>query len=249
MYSVFVPDTWNPGVRWPHLVLAINEATGQFGAGLREVVAPSWRPMVGQAAFQDVAGGTEKLAKITDGVWFAEEHGRYPTDAEARKDGHDVQALATRVQRGIAARARAERNSYIVNLCQSLDDDPNWLPLLEVLNTAADAGTGRYRHTAILGGKDLSDHESAYELWEVVESDVITDLGMWSHIRGAGLQPDASITVVRERILFSLLRWWRLVHRAWQHGLVGIEARRFSSEIGLEFDRLPSNLRVFVKAL
>jgi len=241
-----------PSNSWVNLILAIAEATGQLATGIHQVVGPRWNSLAGQTAFQDMAGGVERLAKITNGLWFEEEHGRYPKDSEAREAGHKIPELVAAVQAGIEDRATAAGKTYILGLCKALRDDPNWPMLVEVLNTAADATTGRYRQTAIMGGKDLSGAPSAYQLWEAIEHDVITDLGLWgsiADISSFGQGPSDSLVRARGVTLHPLLRWWHLVYRAWQHGLAGSKSQRFSTEIGLEFEQLPDALKEFVKGL
>lgn len=241
-----------PSNSWVNLVLAITEAAGQLATGIHQVVGPRWNSLAGQTAFQDMAGGVERLAKITGGLWFEEEHGRYPSDKEAAKGYHDIKALVEKVQVGIEDRATAAGKSYIVSLCKALRDDDNWPMLVEMLNTAADATTGRYRQTAIMGGKDLSGTPSACQLWEAIEHDVITDLGLWgsiADISSFGQGPSDSLIRARGVTLHPLLRWWHLVYRAWQHGLAGPRSQRFSTEIGLEFEQLPDELKRFVEGL
>lgn len=241
-----------PSNGWIHLVIGLAEATGQLATGIQQVVGPRWNSLTGQTAFQDMSGGVEKLAKITYGLWFEEEHGHYPKDSEARRAGHKITELVEAVQTGIEERAAKAEKSYILGLCKALRDDPNWPMLVDVLNTAADATKGRYRHTAIMGGKDLSDAPSAYQLWEAIEHDVITDLGLWgsiADISSSGHGPSDALVRVRGETLHSLLRWWHLVYRAWQHELVGSRSRQFSTEVGLEFENLPDALKTFVKGL
>lgn len=241
-----------PANLWVNLILAIAEATGQLATGIHQVVGLRWNSMTGQTAFEDMAGGVERLAKITDGLWVEEARGSYPSDKEAAKAHHDVKALVEKVQVGIEDRATAAGKTYILGLCKALRDDPNWPMLVAVLNTAADATTGRYRQTAIMGGADLSGTPSAYQLWGRIEHDVITDLGLWGSIADLssfGQGPSDSLLKARGVTLHPLLRWWHLVYRAWQHGLAGPRSQRFSSEIGLEFDHLPDELKKFVKSL
>lgn len=234
-------------VQVAHMIQAIEGATRHLAAGVRMVSEPGWQARTGQPAFLEMATGVEKLGKLTCGMWKLEASGDYLSDKESRGLDHNIATLATSVHDEMRARAEADGKAYVSQLARDLDADPYWPDVLATLACAADATEGRYRHEGALGGKTLSGDAPA-DIWGTAEHKAVTALRLWLEV-GSVTEAPAALAKIRAELLRSVLRWWHLAYRGWQHGLAGPKAHQLSTEAGLEFDRLPDELSAFVKAL
>jgi len=193
-----------------------------------------------------IASGVEKLGKLTLGMMRESDTGAFPNQKILRGFGHDIGAVVRSMECRVENRATTMGKSYVLELKRSLDDDPYWPTMVEALDTAASASAGRYVHESALGGS-APKSRSVQEIWQHLDSTAIAELGNLSDLAGA-MNVEALIRV-RVRILTSVVRWWHLVLRVWQHGLAGPMGMQFASEVSLQWSALPDELRGFAKRL
>lgn len=230
------------------LVQAIDDATRHLLLGVREISSPDWRADIGQPGFSLLATGAEKLCKLTLMVDEEATTGTMPTDKKVgRGNLHAVEKLTTDVDRLVRGYIDESGNGYLRRWQAGVDADPYWLGLVALLDVAANANEGRYRHARAMSGT-LPDTDSPAGLWEALDTRVAIE----REVLGDLMEPvkrNAALALTRGRLLGSVVQWWHLMFRAWQQGAIGARGRSVASELGLDLDKLPEPLRMFVKGL
>ena len=195
-----------------------------------------------------MATGIEKLSKLTLMAEHEARTGVLKTDGEMRaKRGHQVEYLSNEVVKIIARHDDESGNAYLASLRAALSADPNWPKLVSLLDQAADAKEGRYRHARAMSG-DMPETESPATQWDALGLRVAISRGLLSQLASAEGSKTASAAINME-LLRPVVRWWHLVYRGWGHGVAGERGRQNAPEIKLEVDNLPPELRAFVEAL
>ena len=233
-------------VRTLHLVQAIEDATELLAMGIARVATPGWQARAGQPALQTIAAGVEKLAKLTLGMMDEAGTGAFPNQMTMRRWGHDIDGLTRSLGNRLEQQAARDGSPYILRLKHALDVDPFWPGLLEALDTAADAGAGRYVHESALGGVPPVGRP-IHEMWQVLDGKAIARLGLAAAITGP--ESRDALCRVRTEIIGTVVRWWHLLFRVWQHGLAGATARQLSTEVRLQWDTLPPSLEALANRL
>lgn len=226
----------------------VDEAASCLSKGVNEVVGPDWNVMdSGQATWERLAAGVERLGKFTLGLHTAAEEGAFPAKGEMRGSGHDVGRIAKDVTDTVAEWARKKNKPYIERLAVAVKADRYWADVLETLTTAADANLGRYRAQNEAGGTRV-EGDPPRASWEEAEFRASTDLG-----RSADLlvQEHGKILIeARELLAHSILRWWQMVYRAWQNGFCGEDAKAFAAQISCGMRWVQSaDLQAWVRGL
>lgn len=228
-----------------HRIQAIEDATTALAAGIGMVATPGWQARTGQPALQMIATGVEKLAKMTLATMRETDTGSFPDQKDMRAFGHNVGALVRTLATHTDQRATREQ-TYVLGLQRGLAADPCWPPLVEALDTAASATAGRYVHESALGGT-APKGRLVHAIWQELDDIAIAELGLLAALAGPGSR--SALVKVRTRELATVVRWWHLVLRVWQHGLAGPIGRQFASEISLQWVRLPDELSALARAL
>ena len=215
--------------RMSSIIEAVDRAVVPMSAALDEVISPHWNVVdQGQPTWERLASGVERLGKLTLGLRTEIKTGVFPPDREMKQLWHEVDHIANEVTKAVAEWANANGNQYVEDLARAVEIDPYWSEILEALTTAVSAANGRYRAQGELGGAQPStDPPSA--AWEEAERNAITDLGLMADLSGP--QNRQIIVQAREQLAHSILRWWHMVFRAWQHGFCGEDGRRASTEV------------------
>ena len=135
------------------------------------------------------------------------------------------------------ARESVGGKPHIAALQEAVHIDSATQALLAALNEWA-ASPGRYRNLDALAKGELPDTDSPLQLWEVVESDVTTTLGVRPQLAEASTYPDA-VATIRTHTVAHLALFWHLYWRAWQHGLFGQVAKEQAAMIDVTSASVP----------
>lgn len=216
-------------MRAMHLANEISTATEQLALGLNQAASPSWQARQPGAVFTQLSQGVERVLKVTY-LLVEESAGRQPDPKfGAGPGGHAVSELNSRVFSSLVT-ASQTAVPYLRELVAETMEDVYWRDVLAALDTWA-AAPGRYRDLDALRGKTPKT-DPAWASWEEAERRAVEESGGWATLS------DGRLKASRLRVLQSVMCWWHMLYRCWQHGLVGAEGRRFSSELS------PQNLHL-----
>ncbi len=220
------------------LVQALDDATRHLLVGMREISSEDWYVDIGQVGFELLATGVEKLCKLTLMVEGEVSTGSWLSDSDLREMKHDVADLVRVTAEVIDGFTANGNDPYLAELQAAVRDDAVWAHLVRLLNTAASAGVGRYRHAKSMGGC-LQDNDSPAHQWDALVKTAATHLGILDDLHDPAWSAVATAQV-KVRVLDALVRWWYLIYRVWQHGAVGPNGRRAAGEIAQDLQRLPA---------
>ena len=205
----------------------LTSATSLLGRGINILVADNWSPDESAPMLTCLASGAERVMKLGC-VMALEADGKEWGPDDLKTLGHNLATLRMSMDGNVQTNlSRATHPNYIKGLVQDTQDDP----YLDLVFTAMDrwaAASGRYRDFNILGGDLPINDDPAHALWGEAESKVATDLGLFVKLGDPSHQMAALLTI-RETLAGSLVKWWFLQHRVWSHGVLGDNAKVWSS--------------------
>jgi hypothetical protein len=180
--------------------------------------------------FACLAGGTEKLLKLTFGLMTIDDGGGWPSKATMQNAGHKIVELDATVR--VLLVERRERSSapgLIVQLLEQTDRHPGVVQVLQSLERYA--VDGRFYNLDLLGGREQRN-PSPQELWDELEMDIVeANPEMLDELAGA---EHASVRRDMNRIVaHSLGLWCELLLRSWMTGVCGALARQWSPQLEL----------------
>jgi hypothetical protein len=211
-------------VRNVALIHELQTASSILGHGLRITAGLRSEVQDVPAALHCLAFGAEKLLKLTYVFAKKDATGVVPRDTELRtKFRHGVVDLEGHT-RGEIRRCcvGVGGEGYLAQLLSAVDADP---VVPAVLRALGDWGAGgRYSYMSVYTHPAPAIEQLWVDpraLWREVEDAVALPVEtlMSPNVRGA----------LNRAIADSVQRWWELYFRAWQHGLVGAEARQLAS--------------------
>jgi hypothetical protein len=181
-----------------------------------------------EAVFVCLAGGTEKLLKLTYGLIAIDEGGEWPRQATMKEVGHRITELNLTVVTALTERAaRSTAPGLIKRLLDWTTNDPGISLVLETMERYA--VSGRFYNLDLLGGVE-QPAASPQELWEELHWLVIEAnpelLEQFAGTEAAEAQASVN-TVIRA----SLGAWCELLLRSWMTGVCGPEAQRWSPQL------------------
>jgi hypothetical protein len=188
------------------------------------------------AVFVCLAGGTEKLAKLSLGLRALDADGSWlPRRVMRETYGHDIVVLDGAVRQIISeGRDRSTAPGYIQQLLKDAGDD---LSLDLVLRTLAQyARRGRFYNLDLLADSAQPEPSPA-QLWEDLHQQLLDER---PDLRTALAEGDweTGRKSLNQLIAGSLWRWCELVRRAWITGAVGQQAKQWAAQ--LDFGRQPA---------
>lgn len=205
----------------------LTSATSLLGRGVSILVAETWSQDDSAPMLTCLASGAERVLKLGCVMAF-ESDGKEWRPADLRKLGHELANLRKITDDYVRANlSRAACPDYLKGLMQDIQEDP----YLDLVFTALDrwsAAEGRYRDFDILGGVLPGGEDPAFEVWSQAELKVAIDLGLMEKV-GDPTKYMAALLTIRETLAASLLKWWFLQYRVWGHGVVGENAKSWSS--------------------
>lgn len=180
--------------------------------------------------FVCLAGGSEKLLKLTLGLHEMEDTGSWPSATVMQGFGHQITALDAQVRPLIRNRcAQSTAPGYVQQLLDQVARDPYIEQILATLERYA--VHGRFYNLDYLGDKPQPEASPA-ELWEELHQgllelrpDLLAKLGSseWEEGRQE----------INKIIGKSIRLWCDLIFRSWMTGVIGEQARQWSFQLGL----------------
>ena len=183
-----------------------------------------------EPTFACLAGGAEKLLKLTFGLATVDEGGGWPTKSTMQKAGHKIVALDATVRKLIVKRQdRSTAPGLIAKLLEMSDGHPGIVQVLATLERYA--VDGRFYNLDMLGGRP---HGSAgpHELWHELEMDIL-DANPEMLEQLAGREHRQARDDMNGIIAWSLGMWCELLLRSWMTGVCGPSARQWSGQLQL----------------
>jgi len=183
------------------------------------------------AVFVCLAGGAEKLLKLSAGVASLDTTGTWPSKSVMINWGHDITQLNRHVRSLIIQYAfRSSAPGYIAELLAAVDKDPYIGALLDTLG--AYAKQGRFYNLDHLADA-TQPGDPPGELWERLHRklteqnpELLTGLTMpdgWNQAR----------TRLNQHIVMSIRSWRELIVRSWCTGVLGGVAKQWGPQLTL----------------
>jgi hypothetical protein len=217
--------------QWPALSREIDAAASLLRHGFAILAEYRFAARDAEPLFACLAGGVEKLLKLTVGVAALDDGDAWPSKATMKKRvGHKIVELDSTVRDMIAG--RQERSSAPGLIAQLLTLTDRHAGVVRVLATLERyAVDGRFYNLDLLGG-DAQGNPSPHDLWHELEDAVIeANPEMLDQLADRN---DREVrTATNEIIAWSLGAWCELVRRSWVTGVFGELARHWSSQLEL----------------
>jgi hypothetical protein len=181
-----------------------------------------------EPVFACLAGGSEKLLKLTVGVVALDGGEAWPSKATMKAAGHKIVELDTTVREAISTRREhSTAPGLIGELLERTDGHPGVVQILRTLERYA--VNGRFYNLDLLGGREHPD-VSPHELWGELEMDIVD-----ANPEMLDLAADGEHETIRtdmNRILgLSLGLWCELIRRSWITGVCGALAAQWSPQL------------------
>jgi hypothetical protein len=183
-----------------------------------------------EPVFACMAGGVEKLLKVTFGVATVDDGRGWPSKATMKNAGHKIVELDATV-RGIIAeqQSRSTAPGLIRDLLQMTDGHPGVVQVLATLERYA--VSGRFYNLDLLGGLGQPG-ASPQELWNALEMDIVAaNPEMLDQL--AGPEYENARQNINGILAWCLGMWCELVLRAWTTGVFGAVAQQWSPQLNL----------------
>jgi len=177
-----------------------------------------------------LAGGAEKLLKLTYGLMCIDDGCQWPSKAAMRNAGHRIVDLDDTVRGMIdERRGRGSAPGLITRLLDLSEGHPGINQVLATLERYAVAG--RFYNLDLLAGSAQGDG-SPHDLWNELEMDIVeANPEMLEMLAGE----DASVARrdMNKIIVGSVSIWCELLLRSWMTGVCGRTARGWSAQLDL----------------
>jgi hypothetical protein len=183
-----------------------------------------------EPVFACLAGGVEKLLKLTLGLATVANGDPWPSRATMRNAGHKIVELDSTVRAMVIERRDAgTAPGLITELLEMTDGHPGIVHILRTLERYAI--DGRFYNLDLLGGLEQPT-ASPQELWSELEMDIVeANPEMLDQL--AGRQREQARHSMNRIIASSLGMWCELLLRSWMTGVFGETARQFSPQLEL----------------
>jgi hypothetical protein len=180
--------------------------------------------------FVCLAGGSEKLLKLTLGLHGLEVDGEWPNSAVMRTYGHKIRDLDANVRRLIGGRvSHSTAPGYVRQLLGGVVQDPYIDRVLTTLERYA--VRGRFYNLDYLGEQPQPEASPA-QLWEELHQ-AITDLRPDLLAKLASADWERARREINRLIEASVRQWCELIARSWMTGVFGEQAKRWSFQLDL----------------
>jgi hypothetical protein len=183
-----------------------------------------------EAMFVCLAGGAEKLLKLTDGLIAIGDREPWPDRDTMKKKGHRIVVLDAMVHQQIVQRSgRSSAPGLIGELLERRSHQP---AIDQILGTLERYATdGRFYNLDLLGRVNEA-RQSPQQLWRDLESSVIeANPELLNQL--ASSQFDPARSTMNGIIAVMLGHWCELIVRSWITGVCGDVARQWSSQLDL----------------
>lgn len=183
-----------------------------------------------EPVFACLAGGTEKLLKLTVGLVALDDGDAWPSRATMKTAGHKIVELDATVRAVIGARReRSTAPGIIDELLERTEGHPGVIQILRALERYA--VDGRFYNLDLLGGREHHDL-SPHELWGELELDIVEANPEMLDLAAEG-EHEAIRADMNQILAWSLGLWCELVCRSWITGVCGPLAQQWSSQLDI----------------
>jgi hypothetical protein len=195
-----------------------------------------------EAVFVCLAGGAEKLLKLSVGLTALEDGRGWPAQAAMKNAGHRITQLDETVRSLIVA--RRERSSVpglITKLLDMTDGHGGVIVLLQTLERYA--VQGRFYNLDLLAGH-VQPSEAPLDLWAELHEMIIDANPEYMEML-AGDEREEARHAMNGLVASSCALWCELIHRSWLTGVLGTDAQRWSGQLDLgHAAALPARVRI-----
>jgi hypothetical protein len=180
--------------------------------------------------FACLAGGTEKLLKLTFGLMTVDDGSYWPSKATMQGAGHKIVELDTTVRGLLVERqGRSSAPGLIAQLLDMTDRHPGVVQVLLTLERYA--VNGRFFNLDLLGGR-TQPNPAPEDLWAELERDIVeANPGMLDQV--AARQHERFRQDMNGIIARSLGLWCELLARSWVTGVCGELAQECAPQLEL----------------
>lgn len=205
----------------------VDAAASLLRHGLTLLESYTFASRDADAVFVCLAGGAEKLLKLSAGLHALDASGSWPSKATMTGIGHDIVKLYSHV-RGLIIQDAPTRSTvpgFIAELLDKVDNDPHIGQVLEVLG--AYAIRGRFYNLDHLADAPQVD-DSPKQLWEALHHGL---LKLHPHVLmqlASVDQSQAARAELNKLIVSSITDWRELITRAWRTGVFGKQAKSWA---------------------
>jgi hypothetical protein len=180
--------------------------------------------------FACLAGGAEKLLKLSFGLMTIDDGGAWPSKATMQNAGHKIVDLDATVRSLLVERqGRGTAPSVIRRLLETTDRHRGIIQILATLERYA--VDGRFYNLDLLGGR-AQGKASPAELWDELEWDIVEanpemldDAAVGEHEQ---VRRDMNQIIAK-----SLGMWCELLLRSWRTGVCSALAQQWSGQLEL----------------
>jgi hypothetical protein len=180
--------------------------------------------------FACLAGGAEKLLKLTFGLVTVDAGGGWPSKATMQNAGHKIVDLNTTVRELLVARQdRSTAPGLVAELLEATGRHSGAVQVLATLERYA--VDGRFYNLDMLGGR-AQGKQSPHEQWEELQMTILeANPEMLEQL--AGSERERARQDMNDVIAWSLGLWCELLVRSWMTGVCGDVAQRWSAQLEL----------------
>jgi len=208
----------------------VDAASSLFHHGFRILQGYKFATRDADPLFVCLAGGSEKLLKLTLGLHDMEARGSWPSASIMQTFGHRITALNDQVRSLIQNRCmESTAPGYIQQLLDQVARDPYIEQILATLERYA--VRGRFYNLDYLGDKPQPEPSPA-ELWEELHQ-ALLELRPELLAKLASAKWEESRLEINTIIEVSIRLWCELIARSWLTGVIGDQAKQWSSQLGL----------------
>ncbi|MET9634471.1 hypothetical protein ABZX92_44155 [Lentzea sp. NPDC006480] len=202
----------------------VDAAASLLRHGLTLLESFTFASRAADAVFVCLAGGAEKLLKLSTGLHALETAGSWPSKTTMMDIGHNIVRLHNHVRDLIAqdALARSTAPGYIIEVLDKVDNDPHIGKVLDMLGTYAVKGRF-YNLDHLADAPQLGD--SPKQMWDALH-DGLLELHPRLLMQLASVdQSQAARAELNKLIARSVVDWRELIKRAWRTGVFGDHAK------------------------
>jgi hypothetical protein len=180
--------------------------------------------------FVCLAGGAEKLLKISMGLHAWNSSGSWSSKATMTDMGHDIVKLHNHVRRLIVQDAPTGSTvpGYIAELLEQVDNDPHIGTVLETLRRYAIKG--RFYNLDHLADTPQAG-DSPKQLWEALHQELLKLHPNLLMQLATVDQSQVARAELNTLIVSSITGWRELITRAWRTGVFGSLAKQWAPQL------------------
>ena len=208
----------------------VDAASSLFHHGFRILRGYKFATRDADPLFVCLAGGSEKLLKLTLGLHKMEANGSWPSASIMQAFGHKITVLDSEARLLIRnRRTESTAPGYVQQLLDQVARDPYIEQILGALERYA--VRGRFYNLDYLGDKPQPEPSPA-ELWEELHQ-ALLEFQPELLAMLASAEWKEGRRAINKIIEESIRLWCELIARSWMTGVIGDQAKHWSSQLAL----------------